>query len=163
MSDAQKASKKIRLEASRVVHEAFNDAFTTFLEKRYDDLVAFAGIHNRKVEHIEKLMNTSSHYKPKRAVNLQNAKVHAKAAEVNAGRAVGDCAKLSEIRRLVKEDADLQNLSEEGEERLKSSVLELRDLKKNGARPSNKSSASDYRLEVQDINNRMSLYFRYHL
>jgi hypothetical protein len=86
VSDAQKASNQIRQEASSVTHQAYA-VFTTFLEKRYDDLVTFAGIHNRKVEHIETLMNTSSHYKPKRAVNIQNAKIHAKAAEVNAGRA----------------------------------------------------------------------------
>jgi len=159
LSDAQKATRKVREQVSRVEQVAFNDAFTTFLEKRYDDLVTFAGAHNRKVDHIEKLMNTSSHCKTKRAVNLHNAKIHAKAEEVNAGRLRGDCAKLPEIRRLVMEDTDLQNLTEEGENTLKMAVTMQRDLKKIGARPSNKSSAMDYRAEVRDINDRVSLRF----
>ena len=163
LSDAQKATRKVQQEASRVVQEALADALAVFLERRYDDLVAFADAHNTMVEYIKKLMNTSSHYKPKRAINLQNAKVHAKAAEVNTGQAPGDCVKLSEIRRLVKEDPALQNLSEEGEAILKNSVTALRDLRKIGAHPSNKASAVDYRNEVRDLNDRVSLCSKFHL
>lgn len=158
LSDAQKATRKVRQEALQVEQEAFNNTFTVFLQERYDNLITFAGVHNRKVEYIEKLMNSSSHYKPKRGVNLQNAKVHVKAAEVNTGWALGDCAKLSEIHQLVKEDPDLQNLSKEDERILKNLVASLRELKKNGAHPSNKASAVDYHTEVKDLNDCVSLF-----
>jgi len=85
---------------------------------------------------------------------LQNAKIHTKAAEVNEGRAPGDCAKISEIHQLVKEDTDLQNLLKEDKQILKNPVTKLWDLKKNGACPSNKASAMDYRTEVKDLNDR---------
>jgi hypothetical protein len=138
---------------------AFSDALTAFLEERYRDLVAFVDVHNRKVKHIEKLMDALSHYKPKRAVNLQNAKIHVKAAEVNEGQAPGDCAKISEIRQLVKEDPVLQNLSEKDQQMLKNLVTELWELKKNGACPSNKASAIDYHTEIKDLNDHVSLCF----
>jgi hypothetical protein len=129
--------------------------FAVFLEKRYDDLVIFAGVHNRKVEHLEKIMNTSSHYKVKRAVNLENARLHAKVAEVKTGRARGDCAKLPKIRQLVGQDAVLQNLSKEGEETLKKGMAMFQELKINGTCPLNKACAIDYHTKVQDLNDQL--------
>ena len=76
--------------------------------------------------------------------------------EVNADRAPGDYAKLSELRQLVKEDPALQNLSEETEKLLKDDVVTMRDLKKTGARPSNKACSLDYRGEVRELNDRVS-------
>jgi hypothetical protein len=68
----------------------------------------------------------------KQGVSIQNAKIHAKAVEVNAGVScplfplfltdslvdlgVGECLKLSEIKQLVKDDPLLQDLSAEQEE-----------------------------------------------
>jgi len=51
-------------------------------EKEYEDL---ARAHFVTVEYITKLTSTSAHYKTKRTVNMQNAKIHAKSVEVNAG------------------------------------------------------------------------------
>ena len=98
----------------------------------------------------------SSHYKKKRAVNLENAKIHAKSLEVNADRALGDCTKLSELHQLVKENPALQNLSEESIKLLKDDVLMMRDVKKTGAHPSNKACSLDYRTEVRGLNDKVS-------
>ena len=156
LSNAQKATKKIQQEAKRVQQEHFNEEFDSLLEKQFNELCTFAELHDKKVEHLQKLINSSSHYKPKRAVNLENAKLHAKSLEVNVGRAQGDCAKLPELRQLVKEDLALQNLSEESQKVLKDGVLAMRDVKKVGTRPSNKACALDYRSEVRELNDRVS-------
>lgn len=49
ISDAEKATRKVLQEASRVEKEVFSDALSAFLEKRFEDLVAFAGVHNQKI------------------------------------------------------------------------------------------------------------------
>lgn len=156
LSDAQKATKKVQQEAKRIQQANFNEEFNVFLEKQFNELIAFAERHDKKVEYLQKLMNTSSHYKPKRAVNLENAKLHAKSLEVNADRAPGDGIKLPELYRLVREDPALQNLSKETEKLLRDTVVDLRDLKKTGAHPLNKAYAVDYRAEVRDLNDRVT-------
>ena len=69
LSNAQKATKKVQQEAKRVQEVYFNEQF--------NELSAFAEKHEKKVEHFQKLISTSSHYKKKMVVNLENAKIHA--------------------------------------------------------------------------------------
>ena len=62
----------------RVQWEYFDEQFDIFLEKQFNKLSTFAEQHDKKVEYLQKLISMSSHYKRKRAVNLENAKLHAK-------------------------------------------------------------------------------------
>ena len=156
MSNVQKATKKIQQETKRVQQEYFDEQFDIFLEKQFNELSAFAEQHDKKVEYLQKLISMSSHYKRKWAVNLENAKLHVKSLEVNEGRAQGNCAKLPELRWLVKEDLALQNLSEETEEMLKDDLLMMQDLKKTGACPTNKGCALDYQAEICELNDTVS-------
>lgn len=158
LSNAQKATKKVLQETKRAQESYFTEQFDIFLEKQFLDLSAFAEKHDKKIEHLQKLIITSSHYKNKRAVNLENAKLHAKSLEVNADRAPGNCAKLSELRLLVKDDPALNNLSEDSMKLLKDGLLASRDVKKTGARPSNKACSLDYRAEVRELNDRVSSF-----
>jgi hypothetical protein len=66
---------------------------------------------------------------------------------------LGGKIKLAELRQLVKDDAAYDNLTMEEEDRMKKDVLELRDQKKIGARPTNKSAAQDYRAQMTTMNN----------
>ena len=125
MSNAQKATKKIQQETKRVQWEYFDEQFDIFLEKQFNKLSTFAEQHDKKVEYLQKLISTSSHYKQKRAVNRENAKLHVKSLEVNEGHAQGNCTKLPELRRLMKEDLALQNISEEAEKMLKDDLLAM--------------------------------------
>ena len=61
----------------------------------------------------------------------------------------------------MKEDLALHNLSNEAEKLLKDGVLALRDLKKTGARPSNKACSLDYRAEVSELNDKVSSYITF--
>ena len=85
-SDAHKASLKIRHDANEAEQKALNTELTTLLAKHRVELTELAGRHAKKIVYIDKLISTSKHYKPKRAVNIENAKLHAKATEINAGQ-----------------------------------------------------------------------------
>jgi hypothetical protein len=65
---------------------------------------------------------------------------------------VGERVKVAELRNLVAEDPAFQNLSTELEEEMKQAVLDHRELKKVGARPTNKSAAQDYRGQLTQMN-----------
>jgi hypothetical protein len=122
------------------------------------------------MEYIQKLTSQSSHYKTKRAVTIQNAKLHMKSLEVNAGMysfkhfsknyvnynfkdlSLGERIKVAELRQLIAEDPAYRNLTTEEEDQMKQEVMEHREQKKIGARPTNKSAAQDYRSQMIKMN-----------
>jgi hypothetical protein len=65
----------------------------------------------------------------------------------------GEKIKPAELRQLVADDPTYQNLTREEENKMKRDVLELREQKKVGARPTNKSAAQDYRAQLMQMNN----------
>lgn len=85
LSLAQKATRTLRLAATHATAEELAIALDTILARHGSELENFAKEHNTKVEYIQKLTSQSSHYKMKRAVTIQNAKLHLKSLEVNAG------------------------------------------------------------------------------
>jgi hypothetical protein len=66
---------------------------------------------------------------------------------------LGSKIKGPELRQLVADDPAFQNLTKEEEDQLKMDVLELRERRRIGARPTNKSSAQDYRAMMVQMNN----------
>jgi hypothetical protein len=66
---------------------------------------------------------------------------------------LGSKIKRPELRQLVADDPAFQNLTKEEEDQLKMDVLELRERRRIGARPTNKSSAQDYRAMMVQMNN----------
>jgi hypothetical protein len=59
---------------------------------------------------------------------------------------------VAELRNLIADDPAYQNLTTEDEDNMKKIVLENRELKKVGARPTNKSAAQDYRAQMTVMN-----------
>lgn len=175
-SDAQKASLKIRQDANEAEQKTMNTELSALLSKHRLELTELAGRHGKKFEYIEKLISSSKHYKAKRVVNIENAKLHAKATEINAGqlsylcffiliscsfptdRSVGDRVKLPELRQMVKEDPAFQDLSKEQEDELREEVMALREQKKLGARPTNHAASQDYRHQLEALNDQVRFY-----
>jgi hypothetical protein len=85
LSDAQKATCSLRLLSDHAKAEELATTLEALLARHSTELEDFAKEHNKKPEHIQKLVSLSSHYKIKRAVTIQNAKIHAKSLEVNGG------------------------------------------------------------------------------
>ena len=181
LSDAQKASRKIREEANEVNQKFLNEELTALLLKHRLELTDLADRHARKITYIDRLAGTSKHYKGPRAVNMENAKLHAKASEINGGqslclpalalfsssfptdREVGDRVKLSELRQMVRDDPALQDLTEEQENELREDVMAVREQRKLGARPTNLSAAQDYRRQVDSLNDEVSSFYARYL
>ena len=85
LSQAQKATRSLRLISDHAKAEELAKALDVILSRHRTELEDFAKAHDTKIEYIQKLTSQSSHYKPKRAVTIQNAKLHAKSVEVNGG------------------------------------------------------------------------------
>jgi hypothetical protein len=85
LSNAQKATRSLRLLSDHAKAEELATALEALLARHSTELEDFAKEQNTKPEHIQKLISQSSHYKAKRAVTIQNAKIHAKSLEVNGG------------------------------------------------------------------------------
>lgn len=66
-------------------------------------------------------------------------------------REVGDRLRITEIRQLVKDDPNLQDLSKAQESELRDELLASREQKRLGARPSNRSAAQDYRCNIEQL------------
>jgi len=77
---------------------------------------------------------------------------------------LGNKIKGAELRQMIEDDPAYQNLTMEEEDQMKMDVLELRERKKIGARPTNKSAAQDYRAQMVQMNTeaRFILFFLYH-
>lgn len=85
LSLAQKATRSLRLLADHAKANDLTAALDIVLARHSAELEDFAKEHDTKMEYITKLTSQSSHYKTKRGVTIQNAKLHAKSLEVNAG------------------------------------------------------------------------------
>jgi len=95
LSLAQKATRSLRQISDHAKAKELASALDILLSRHRTELEDFAKVHNTKLEYIQKLTSQSSHYKPKRAVTIQNAKLHAKSLEVNGGmRIIRHCIKL---------------------------------------------------------------------
>ncbi|KAF8816259.1 hypothetical protein BYT27DRAFT_7067379, partial [Phlegmacium glaucopus] len=156
LSDAQKASQQLRRKVEQEEHKWLIEDFDALLQRHSQEQEELAKKYNLKPEYLEKLKGTSKHYKAKRDVNLENTKIHMKSIEVNAGRELGDRLRIKEIRQLVKDDPDLQDLSKAQEMELRDELLSAREQKRLGARPSNRSAAQDYRCQIEQLNNEIT-------
>lgn len=85
LSDAQKASQKLRRKIEQDEHQRLIEEFDILLDRHVLEQEELAKRHNVKPEYLKKLKDTSKHFKVKRGVNLENAKIHKKSIEMNAG------------------------------------------------------------------------------
>ena len=69
---------------------------------------------------------------------------------------LGEKKNMAEIRELIKGDSTYDDLTKEQEVELKNELLSFRELKKKGARTTNKSSAQDYRSVCGSMNDEVS-------
>ncbi|KAF9068749.1 hypothetical protein BDP27DRAFT_1184302, partial [Rhodocollybia butyracea] len=115
------------------------------LVEDYEENVAnLAKKHSVSIEYVKRLITTASDLKRKRAPGRIQALVHIKAQEVNASLPVGSKLKAPELRKLVEQDDELLNMSDEKLQIAKRGVDEKRMLSTRGARPNVASAAKDY-------------------
>jgi hypothetical protein len=85
LSDAQKASRLLRRKVEQEEHQQLIEEFDALLQRHLQEQEELATKFSVKPEYLEKLKGTSKHFKVKRSVNIENAKIHKKSVEVNGG------------------------------------------------------------------------------
>ena len=85
LSDAQKASQHLRRKVNQEEHQRLIEDFDILLLRHSQEQEELAEKYSIKPEYLEKLKGTSKHYQAKREVNIENAKIHMKSIEMNAG------------------------------------------------------------------------------
>ena len=84
ISTAQKATKQLQAKATKEKRALLSKAIQELQVKHEQEIEALARAHLVTTEYINKLIALPQ-FKTKRNVNLENAKIHAKSSEVNAG------------------------------------------------------------------------------
>jgi hypothetical protein len=86
-SHAQKATADLRRLQDHEKKDLLATELGEFMERQRNEMEDLADRHATTVEHLNKLLNHTPHYLRKvRAINIENAKIHAKGEEVNAGK-----------------------------------------------------------------------------
>src|ERR1700678_56594 len=88
LSDAQKASNLLRRKVGQVEHQQLIEEFDVLLQRHLQELEVLATKFSVKPEYLNKLKGTSKHFKVKRRVNIENAKIHKKSIEMNEGNSI---------------------------------------------------------------------------
>ncbi|KAJ7600187.1 hypothetical protein C8J56DRAFT_879917 [Mycena floridula] len=141
LTDAQKVSLQVGRALAAEKRVQLNNRLADFIADQDKKLEKIAEEEGVTLEHCRKLLSTS--LKGKREPNIQNALVSLKASELNAGRAPGQKAKLSEIQAAVAADEGMQDATPEEITKLKELLEEKRLLKAQGARATHGSEAKD--------------------
>ena len=160
LTGAEKVTRDARRKVLQANNQALQDDVTLFQEERDTKIQDLATKHSKTVDGVHLLLTNATHYKQSRAPSLQNALIHHKTEEVNAGmcipnaprgisnkpfpgRGPGDHLTLAAIQDLVANDTELQNLSKGRKQELKDDLLAARQVKAKGARASNLGAALD--------------------
>ena len=159
-TDAQKKSQKIAAIRNKEARVMLSADILDLVATRREQIDELATKHSVTTQHIEKLVDNSTHYKKTRAPNLANALVHMKANELNEGIPeclhLWVCAKLvqpglpggsklslKEIKQAASDDPAYQHMSKEAKDEACAQLQAHRNLKATAARPSNASAAKD--------------------
>lgn len=85
LSETQKATHTLRLASDKEKNALLMTDLESLLMAQHEELINLAKKDAVKVEYLQKLVVQLSHFKQKWGVSLQNALLHHKAVEINAG------------------------------------------------------------------------------
>jgi hypothetical protein len=86
VSDAQKASRKIKQDRKIELTNRLHDSIAEHLDEQKLKIEALGLMHNVTPKRISDMISSQTNYRTSRKVQLTNALVHAKAKEMNAGK-----------------------------------------------------------------------------
>jgi hypothetical protein len=86
LTEAQKASRKIKRDQNKEKTKRLYDAVAEYLDEQKIKIEALSRAHSVTPKHINDIIGSQTKYRTSRKTQLTNALVHAKAKEMNAGR-----------------------------------------------------------------------------
>jgi hypothetical protein len=86
LTDAQKASRKIKRDQQKDATKLLHDGISEYLDEQRVKVEALARTHNVTPKHINDIIGVRTNYHKSRKPRLMNALIHAKAKELNTGK-----------------------------------------------------------------------------
>ncbi|KAG2089874.1 uncharacterized protein F5147DRAFT_780519 [Suillus discolor] len=111
LSDAQKASQKIKKDQRTAVTKHLHDAVAKHLQEQKNAVILLSLTHNITPKHIDNMISNQTKYHTARKVNLTNALIHAKAKEMDNDQPNGSRHILPKLHEMVAKDPDMQDLT----------------------------------------------------
>ncbi|KAG2090114.1 uncharacterized protein F5147DRAFT_780422 [Suillus discolor] len=145
LNPAQKARQRKESE------EALHSSIRQLLAEQAQRMNEIALEHGVSVEKVKKLMGGTKHYTASRSAQLENALMHAKAEEVNKDLPWGAKYTPGEIRQMVKDNRNMQNLTEEEKKELVDKLSEHRALRNMSVRATNMVAMRDVQSTLDTI------------
>ncbi|KAG1793704.1 uncharacterized protein HD556DRAFT_1237697 [Suillus plorans] len=150
-ANAQRASRKISSLQRKESEEALHSSIRQLLAEQAQRMNEIALEHGVSVEKVKKLMGGTKHYTASRSAQLENALMHAKAEEVNRDLPRGAKYTPGEIRQMVKDDRNMQDLTEEEKKELVDKLNEHRALRNMSVRATNTAAMRDVQSTLDTI------------
>ncbi|KAG1784872.1 uncharacterized protein HD556DRAFT_1250718 [Suillus plorans] len=161
LTDAQKASRKIKRDQKREATKSLHDGISEYLDEQRVKIEVLTRTHNVTPKHINDIISVHTNYHNSCKPQLINALIHAKAKELNAGSRYT----LAELREMVTNDPQMNKLTKEEKASYIEALNEHRDKKALGVRANNSAAARDVvatteRLmkELDDLRVRTGIY-----
>jgi flagellar biosynthesis regulator FlaF len=86
LTDAQKASRKIKRDQRVERTKRLHDAVAEYLDEQKTKIEALSRAHHVTPKQVNDIIGSQTHYRTSRKSQLMHALIHAKAKEVNAGK-----------------------------------------------------------------------------
>jgi len=170
LSDAQKASRKIKKDQKTELTNRLHDAIAEHLDGQRTKIESLGRIHNVTPKHISDMISSQTNYRTSRKVQLTNALVHAKAKEMNAGKSnlftsrynsysnlshldqpVGSRYTLVELRKMVADDPQMKKLTRGEKAAYIAALTEHRTQKVASVRGNNLAAARDVLVTTERV------------
>ncbi|KAG1797353.1 uncharacterized protein HD556DRAFT_1233386 [Suillus plorans] len=139
LTDAQKASRKIKRDQKIERTKRLHDAVAGYLDAQKTQIEALALAHHITPKQINDIISNHTHYRTSRKSQLIHALIHAKAKEMNAGSRYS----MAELREMVITDPETKDLTREQKEAYIAALEEHRERKGVSVRANNQAAARD--------------------
>ncbi|KAG1893162.1 uncharacterized protein F5891DRAFT_986152 [Suillus fuscotomentosus] len=151
LSDAQKASRKIKRDQKTEASKDLHNALTIHLDGHKMKIDSLARAHNVTPKYIDDLISNHTKFHTSRKVQLSNALVHAKAKEMNSDQLAGSRYTLVELRKMVDDDSRIKKLTKDEKASYITALEEHRKQKVASVRGNNIAAARDVLLTTERI------------
>ncbi|KAG2354601.1 hypothetical protein BDR07DRAFT_1305442 [Suillus spraguei] len=151
LSDAQKASRKIKKGLKTEMMKRLHDAVVKHLQEQKHAVELLSHAHNVTPKYVNDMIGSQTKYHTARKIHLTNALIHAKAKEMNSDQPIGSRYTLGELREMVAEDPQMKNLMRDEKTTYVSALREHREQKVSSVRANNIAAARDVLVTTERV------------
>ncbi|KAG1729474.1 hypothetical protein EDD22DRAFT_1015222 [Suillus occidentalis] len=151
LSDAQKASRKVKRDQKMETTKRLHDAVALYLDEQKLKIGLLSCTHNVTPKYINDIIGSHTKYRTTRKVQLTNALIHAKAKEMNTDQPVGSRYTLVELREMVANDPQMKGLTKDEKAGYIAALSEHREQNVTNVRGNNMAAARDVLLTTERV------------